>query len=170
MKNSKSNDSSNKSENKVENKILYNNRHAFEPEIPNSLGLSPGDFFSTCCASTCLANFQVPWFLGSTSSVRLPIYQELLLDLPSISRTSDNTKSADFTPSKGVQQHQQADHKVYFSVCNQQFFVCFVEEHANECLERKSRRLFSKGVIEINSDSESEQHSSDNHQTSDNKI
>ena len=44
--------------------------------------------------------------------------------------------------------------------------ACFIEEHANECLERRSRRLFSKGVIETNSDSESEQHSSDNQHTS----
>ena len=50
-------------------------------------------------------------------------------------------------------------------VCNQQFSVCLIEEHANESLERRRRRLFS-GVIEINSDSESEQHSSpDNQQT-----
>ena len=83
-----------------------------------------------------------------------------------ISIISDNTKSADFTPSKHVQQHQQTDHKVCCPVCNQQFFVYFIEEHAIECLERRSRRLFSKGVIKINSDSVSEQHNLDNHQTS----
>ena len=86
--------------------------------------------------------------------------------MPSISTISDSTKSADFTPSKDVQQHQQTDHKVCCPVCNQQFSIYFIEEHANECLERRSRQLFSKGVIEINSDSESEQHNSDNHQTS----
>ena len=41
MKNSKSNASSNQIEKKVENDIMDNNRHAFIPEIPDCLGLSP---------------------------------------------------------------------------------------------------------------------------------
>ena len=45
------------------------------------------------------------------------------------------------------------------------FLLYFIEEYANECLEMRSRRLFSKGVIEVNSNSESEKHNSDNHQT-----
>ena len=58
MKNSKSNTNSNQSEKKVENNILDNNSHAFEPGIPNSLGLSPGDFLSSCSSfTTCLPNF-----------------------------------------------------------------------------------------------------------------
>ena len=157
MKNSKSNASSNQSERKVENNILDNNSHSIEPGIPNSLELSsPEDFLSNNSSSTtCLPNFEEPWFLGSSSSVGLPTQQELLLDLPSVSRTIDNTKSADFIPSKDVQQHQQTDHhKVCCPVCNQHFSVCFIEEHANECLEGRSRRLFSKGVIEINGDSD----------------
>ena len=169
MKNSKSNASSYQIEKKVENDIMDNNRHEFKPGIPDSLGLSPPeDFLSTCSSSTtyCLPNFKNPWFLGSSSSVGLLTQQELLLDLPSISTISDNTKSADFAASKDVQQHLQTDHKVCCSVCNQQFPVYFIEEHANECLERRSRRFFSKDVTEINSDSESEQHNSDNHQTS----
>ena len=122
---------------------------------------------SSCSSSTtCLPNFEEPWFLGSSSSAGLPTQQELLLDLPSISTISDSTKSADFTPSKDVQQHQQTDHKVCCPVCNQQFSIYFIEEHANECLKRRSRQLFSKGVVEIDSDSELEKHNSDNHQTS----
>ena len=147
MKNSKSNASSNQIEKKVENNIMDNNRHAFIPEISDSLGLPPEDFLSSCSSSTtCLPNFEEPWFLGSSSSAGLPTQQELLLDLPSISTVSDSTKSADFTPSKDVQQHQQTDHKVCCPVCNQQFSIYFIEEHANECLERRSRQLFSKGV------------------------
>ena len=169
MKNSKSNVSSSQSEKEVENDILDNNSHSYEPGIPNSLELSlPEDFLSNKSSSTtCLPNFEEPWFLGSSSSVDLPTQQELLLDLPSINTTIHNTKSADFIPSEDVQQHQKTDqHKVCCPVCNQQFSVCFIEEHANECLESRSRQLFSKGVIEINSDSESEQHNSDNHQNS----
>ena len=153
----KGNASSNQSEKKVENNILDNNSHAFEPGIPNSIGLSPGDFLSSSSSTTCtcLPNFEEPWFLGSSSSVGLPTQQELLLDLPSIITISDSTKPVDFTPSKDVQQLQQTDHhKVCCPVCNQQFSVCFIEEHANECLEGRSRRLFSKGVIEINGDSD----------------
>ena len=52
MKYSKSNASSNQSEKTVENDILDNNRHAFEPGFPNSLGLSPEDFLSSCSSST----------------------------------------------------------------------------------------------------------------------
>ena len=44
--------------------------------------------------------------------------------------------------------------------------VYFIEKYPNECLEGRSRRLFSKDVLEINSYSESELHNSDNHQTS----
>ena len=122
---------------------------------------------SSCSSSTtCLPNFEEPWFLGSSSSAGLPTQQELLLDLPPISKISDNTTSADFTASKDIQQHQQIDHKVCCPVCNQQISVYFIEEHANECLKRRSRQLFSKGVVEIDSDSELEKHNSDNHQTS----
>ena len=61
MKNSKSNAISNPSEKKVENDILDNNRHAFEPEIPNSLGLLTGDFLSSCSScTTCQPNFEEP--------------------------------------------------------------------------------------------------------------
>ena len=167
IKNSKSNASSNQNDKKEENDILDNYRQAFEPGIPSSLGLWPGDILSSCSScTTCLPNFEESWFLGSFSYVGLLTQQELWVDLLLISIISDNTKSADFTPSKHVQQHQQTDHKVCCPVCNQQFFVYFIEEHANECLERRRRWLFSTGVIEINSDSESEQHNSDNHQTS----
>ena len=73
MKNSKSNVSSNQSEKEVENDILDNNSHSFEPGIPNSLELSlPEDFLSNNSSSTtCLPNFEEPWFLGSSSSVDL---------------------------------------------------------------------------------------------------
>ena len=170
MKNSKSNGSSNQNEKKVENNILDKNSHLFEPEIPNSHGLSSPEDLLSNSSTTCLPNFKEPWFPGSSSSACLPTQQELLIDLPSISIIIDNTTSADSTPSKDVQQHQQTDnHKVFCPVCNQQFSVSFIEEHANECLERRCRQLFSKGVIEINSDSESEQYNSDNHQTSGDK-
>ena len=111
MKNSKSNINSNQSEKKVENNILDNISHAFEPGIPDSLPFSPGEFLSSCSSFTnYLPNFEEPWFLGSYSSVGLPTQLELFLDLTSISTISDNTKSADFTPPKDVQQHQQTDH------------------------------------------------------------
>ena len=68
IKNSKSNASSNQNEKKEENDILDNNRQAFEPGIPSSLGLSPGDILSSCSSCTsCLPNFEEPWFLGSFS-------------------------------------------------------------------------------------------------------
>ena len=107
VKNSRSNASSNQSEKKVENNKLDSNSHSFEPGIPNSLELSsPEDFLSNNSSSTtCLPNFEEPWFLGSSSSVGLPTQQEPLLDLPSISTIIDNTKSAYFIPSKDVQQH-----------------------------------------------------------------
>ena len=78
---------------------MDNNRHAFKPGISDSLGLSlPEDFLSSCSSSTtCLANFEEPWFLGSSSSAGLPTQQELLLGLPTISTISDNTKSADYS-------------------------------------------------------------------------
>ena len=103
MKNSKSNASSDQSEKKVESNILNNSSHAFEPGIPNSLGLSPGDFLSSSSSTTCLQNFEEPWFLGSSLSVGLPKQQEFFLDLPSVSTINDSTKSAGFTPSKDVQ-------------------------------------------------------------------
>ena len=85
--------SSNHSEKKEENDILDNSRHAFESGIPNSLVLLPGDFLSSWSSSTtCLLNFEKPWFLGSSSSVGQTTQQELLLDLPSIGAISDNTK------------------------------------------------------------------------------
>ena len=52
MKNSKSNASSNQIEKKVENNIMDNNRHAFIPEISDSLGLPPEDFLASCSSST----------------------------------------------------------------------------------------------------------------------
>ena len=100
----KSNDSSNQSEKKVESNTMYNNRHIFEPGMPNSLGLSPGDFLlcSSCSTSTHLSTK----FWGDLVSWVFFISWHTLLDLPSISTVSDNTKSADFTSSKDVQQHQ----------------------------------------------------------------
>ena len=104
MKNSKIYASSNQSEKKVESNILNNSSDAFEPGcIPNSLGLSPGDFLSNSSSTTCLQNFEEPWFLGSFLSVGLPKQQEFFLGLVSISTISDSTKSAGFTPSKHVQ-------------------------------------------------------------------
>ena len=69
MKNSKSNASSNQREKKVENDILNNNSHSCEPGTPNSLELSsPEDFLSNNSSSTtCLPNFEEPWFLGSST-------------------------------------------------------------------------------------------------------
>ena len=43
--------------------------------------------------------------------------------------------------------------------------MCFIEEHVNECLERGSNKLFLEDFIDTNSDSQSKQHSSNNHQT-----
>ena len=103
MKNSKIYASSNQSEKKVESNILNNSSDAFEPGISNSLGLSPGDFLSSSSSTTCLQNFEEPWFLGSSLSVGLPKQQEFFLGLASISTISDSTKSAGFTPSKHVQ-------------------------------------------------------------------
>ena len=78
VKNSRSNASSNQSEKKVENNKLDSNSHSFGPGIPNSLELSsPEDFLSNNSSSTtCLPNFEEPWFLGSSSSVGLPTQQE----------------------------------------------------------------------------------------------
>ena len=42
--------------------------HAFIPEISDSLGLPPEEFLASCSSSTCLPNFEEPWFLGSSSA------------------------------------------------------------------------------------------------------
>ena len=69
MKNSESNAGSNQSEKNVENNMLDNNSHSFEPGISNCHGLSlPEDFLSNS-STTCLPNFEEPWFPGSSSVV-----------------------------------------------------------------------------------------------------
>lgn len=71
MKNNKSNASSNQSEKKAESNILNNNRHAFEPGIPYSLGLSPGDFLSCSSSSstTFLPNLEKPFFTSWPTNI-----------------------------------------------------------------------------------------------------
>ena len=63
MKNSKSNASSNQIEKKVENNIMDNNRHAFIPEISDSLGLLPEGFLSSCSSSIVYQVLRSPGFL-----------------------------------------------------------------------------------------------------------